>query len=140
VPPSNPDYKYIQALANAGFVIGIDPRHFAPDQNLTREQLVAIKVGVDLGGDPYKNSGLGDVKVVYPFSDVDQISKRYYDAFYGDDFDGSKNIPRIWGNIKTFQPQRSVTRAEAALALDKVGNYSPGSAEKTLGKPAQSAQ
>lgn len=135
VPTSNPDYKYIQALANAGFVIGIDAHHFAPNDVLTREQMVAIKVGVDLGGDPYKKTTIGDVHVVYPFNDIDKISKRYYDAIYGDDFSRSKNIPRVWGNIKAFQPQKPVTRAEAALCLDKVGNYSATTAAEALGKP-----
>jgi len=130
VPPSHPDYPYIQALAYAGFVVGIDQNHFAPDRNLTREEMIAIKVGRDLKGDPYKNEGLGDVREVYPFADVEKISKRYYDAVYGDDFDGSKNVPRIFGALKFFYPQRQVTRAEAALAIDKIGNYSPRTAEQ----------
>lgn len=135
VPPSQPDYKYVQALANAGFVVGIDEKHFAPDQNLTREQMIAIKVPVDLGGDPYKNIGLADVRVVFPFSDDDQISKRYYDAIYGDDFDGSRNITRVFGQMKTFQPQRPVTRSEAALCISTIGKYTPKTAAQALAKP-----
>lgn len=130
VPPSHQDYPYIQALADAGFVIGVDAKHFAPDRNLTREEMIAIKVGRDLKGDPYKNTTLADVRTVYPFADVEKINKRYWDAFYGDDFDGSKNVPRVFGALKNFNPQRQVTRAEAALCIDKVGNYSPRTAEQ----------
>ncbi len=140
VPASNPDYKYIQALANAGLVVGVDATHFAPDDDLTREQMIAIKAGLDLGGDPHKNTNLSDVKTAYPFTDDDQISKRYYDAIYGDYFDGSKNIPRVFGAIKTFHPQKPVTRAEAALTLDKIGNYSPITAEQALPQPTPSGQ
>jgi hypothetical protein len=92
--------------------------------------MIAIKVGRDLKGNPYKNSGIGDVRVAYPFADLEKINKRYYDAFYGDYFDGSKNIPRVFGAVKTFQPQRPVTRAEAALCLDEIGNYRPRTAEQ----------
>jgi hypothetical protein len=140
VPASNPDYRYIQALANAGLVVGVDATHFAPDDDLTREQMIAIKAGLDLGGDPHKNTNLSDVKTAYPFTDDDQISKRYYDAIYGDYFDGSKNIPRVFGAIKTFHPQKPVTRAEAAVALDKIGNYSPMTAEQALPQPTPSGQ
>jgi len=136
VPPSHPDYPYIQALADAGFVVGIDQKHFAPDRKLTREEMIAIKVGRDLKGDPYKDEGLGDVRAVYPFADAEKISKRYYDAVYGDDFDGSKNIPRIFGALKFFYPQRPVTRAEAALAIDKIGNYAPRTAEQVAAGPS----
>jgi hypothetical protein len=135
VPPTHPDYKYVQALANAGFVVGIDDQHFAPDANLTREQMIAIKVPVDLGGAPYKNEGLADVHAVFPFSDIDKISKRYYDAIYGDDFDGSKNITRTFGEMKTFQPQRPVTRSEAALCISTMGNYGPKNAVQAVAKP-----
>ena len=137
VPPSHPDYKYVQALANAGFVVGVDEKHFAPDQDLTREEMIAIKVPVDLGGDPYKNTGLADVRAAFPFSDVDKISRRYYDAIYGDNFDGSKNITRVFGQVRTFQPQRAVTRSDAAQCISTIGNYTPRSATEALARPAQ---
>jgi hypothetical protein len=137
VPPSHPDYKYVQALANAGFIVGVDEKHFAPDRDLSREEMIAIKVPVDLGGDPYKNTGLGDVRAAFPFSDDDKISKRYYDAIYGDNFDGSKNITRVFGQMRTFQPQRPVTRSEAAACVSTIGNYTPRSASEALARPAQ---
>jgi len=137
VPPSHPDYKFVQALANAGFVVGVDEKHFAPDQTLTREEMIAIKVPVDLGGDPYKNTGLADVRAAFPFSDDEKISTRYYDAIYGDNFDGSKNITRVFGQMRTFQPQRPVTRSEAALCISTVGNYSPRNTTGALARPTQ---
>jgi len=136
VATTHPDYPYVQALANAGFVIGVDDTHFAPDRDITREEMIAIKVGLDLKGDPYKNTGLADVRQVYPFADVERINKRYYDAIYGDDFDGSKNIPRVFGAMKRFNPQQPVTRAEAALCIDKIGTYSPRTAERAVAAPA----
>ena len=133
VPPSNPNFKYIQGVANAGIAVGVDSKHFAPDRLLTREELVAIKVPVDEGKAPDATSGtLQGVQMRWRFTDVNSINKRYYPAIY-DDYAAitSNNIQRVWGILKTFNPQKPVTRSEAALALQQVGDVT---AEKALGK------
>lgn len=122
VPPSDPDFKYIQGMANAGYVIGYDAKHFRPEQNLVREELVAIKAPFDHNGAQVdQHAGISDVRAAWGFSDIDQISKQYYASFYTDYFVSPQhNISRIWGTIKKFQPLKPVTRAEAALAADVI--------------------
>jgi S-layer homology domain len=50
VPTSHPDFRYIQGMINAGFAVGFDEKAFKPNEPLTREQMIAIKIGVDKGG------------------------------------------------------------------------------------------
>jgi hypothetical protein len=50
VPTNHPDFRYIQGVINAGFAVGFDEKAFKPDEPLTREQMIAIKIGVDKGG------------------------------------------------------------------------------------------
>src|SRR5579864_2326301 len=50
MPATNPDFKYIQGMANAGYVIGTDATHFPPDRPITREEMIAIKASRDEHG------------------------------------------------------------------------------------------
>jgi uncharacterized caspase-like protein len=121
VPPSHPDFKYVQALAKAGYAIGIDPEHFDPDSPLTREELIAIKAQVD---DEWPIDPKCD-KMFVPFKDVDEISTAYLGAIHEDtSVRTTNNISRIWGNVKDLRPQKAVTRAEAATSLVKIGHFS----------------
>jgi hypothetical protein len=121
VPPSQPDYKYIQGMADAGFVIGIDAKHFAPSRNITREELIAIYQSrvSDAKIPPVTSvAGMG-----IDFTDADKISKPYWGAFNQAWYGFYKlNIQRIFGDIKTFHPQRPATRAEAAIAVSVIKN------------------
>jgi hypothetical protein len=134
VPPSNKNYRYIQGVANAGIAVGVDAKHFAPDRILTREELIAIKVPVDEGGAPqsgFTPSALKDgVKMRWAVTDLDSINPRYYESFYADPYSTSENASRVWGVFKTFHPQKTVTRAEAALALQRIGKETAESALK----------
>jgi len=133
VPPKNPDFPYIQGLANAGYVIGIDKKHFAPNRPITREELIAIKAPVDEGGDIKGDVGMAEFDLKN-FSDVKKINKHYVAAI---DEDGSvrttQNAARIWGTLRAFSPKKPVTRSEAAIAIGEVNN---GSAAVTLGRTA----
>lgn len=126
VQPGHPDYRYIQGMANAGFVIGYDEKTFKPDKFLSREEMIAIKVGPD-GALGAQNPSFHDV--AGKFSDARSISKKYYKAIFYDTFSPGQNIPRVFGKLKTFNPQKEVTRAEAALCLEQIGY---GSAGKTM--------
>ncbi len=133
VPVKNPDFQYIQGLANAGYVIGIDKTHFAPNRTLTREELVAIKAPVDEGGDIKLDVGMAEFDL-QKFSDVKKINKHYVAAI---DEDGTvrttQNAARIWGTLRAFSPQKPVTRSEAAIAIWQIND---GSAALAMGRTA----
>lgn len=120
VPPGHPDFRYIQGMVDAGFVIGYDQTTFAPDRPLSREELVAIKSAVDYNGQ--KNSDTLQ-SAQTSWTDADKISKKYYGAFYMDRYLSSPNIPRTFGSIRAFRPQQDSTRAEAAKCLSAITNH-----------------
>jgi hypothetical protein len=130
VPPSHPDFKYVQGLANTGYVIGIDAKHFEPNRPITREEMVAIKAQVDEGA----TIAPVDVMFISQFGDAKLVNKRYTGAVH-EDFSArtTHNIGRVYGNIKMLQPQKAVTRGEAAIALSVIAN---SSAAVALGRTA----
>jgi hypothetical protein len=135
VPPSNPAFPYIQGLANAGYVIGVDATHFRPTGNLSREQMIGIKAARDAGGSNSKTD-MSSMQIRLHFTDVAKIAPPYWGAVY-DDFSAStsNNISRVYGTIKTFNPTAAVTRAEAAAALSVFSGEIPSeSAAAALGQ------
>jgi hypothetical protein len=131
VPVTNPDFPYIQGLANAGYVIGIDKKHFAPNSVLTREQLIAIKAAVDEGGNIQPYPG---VQSFLDYTDTAKINPVYATAIHEDaSVRTTRNIARIWGALKTFSPKKPVTRSEAAIAIWEIND---GSAAVALGRTA----
>jgi hypothetical protein len=131
VPANNPDFPYIQGLANSGYVIGIDKTHFAPNRTLTREELVAIKVPIDEGANITPYPGIAGF---IHYSDTAKINSRYMTAIHEDDSArATHNIARIWGSLKTFQPQKPVTRSEAAIAIWEIDD---GGAAVAMGRTA----
>jgi len=137
VPAANADFQYIQGLANAGYVIGVDATHFAPSRLLTREEMVAIKAPLD-SAPTLPSYASSDI----PFSDAAKVSKPYRAAIGADVAASggnwaytSGNLGRVYGTLKTLQPQKTVTRSEAAIALSAVGvgNSAP-SASAALGR------
>lgn len=132
VPSTLPDFKYIQGMANAGYVIGVDATHFAPDRPITREEMIAIKASRDESG---TNMNPVDIQFI-PYADKAKIAKVFTGAIHEDtSVRTSNNIARVWGPIKTLNPQMPVTRAEAALCLSAFGGEIPeASAAKTVGR------
>jgi hypothetical protein len=148
VPPTHPNFRYIQGLFNTGFVSGFDETAFGPDRPLSREQMIAIKIGVDRGG-VYNfqkleedwaelNTKLG--RNVPSWSDREQISKRFIPAFNSEyykylSFSGVfliegnsfKNVDRTFGVTAVLKPQQPVTRAEAAVCLSLFGEHTQDS-------------
>jgi S-layer homology domain len=149
VPPTHRDFRYIQGVANAGIAVGYDATTFKPDEPLTREQMIAIKIGVDKGGiekeiiDPNKVEVASDNVSAYKlatgvpdWTDRSQISPKFisgfnseYYTFWGDSGKYSRrqnkfnNVERTFGVIKAFRPQNPVTRAEAAVCISQMGNH-----------------
>jgi S-layer homology domain len=122
VPQSNQYWKYIQALSDAGYVVGVDATHFAPDRLLTRQEMVAIKYQVDTG---YKKTpDPSDNATDLPeFVDANQVSKLYITMIIDDLHDGgTHNIARIWGKTVYLHPTQSLTRAEAAASLSDIAD------------------
>lgn len=123
VSSAHPYYKYVQALSNAGFSVGYQDGTFRPDKPITREELVAIKVGVDLGksSEPQK----GQMGFVWKFSDAADVDERYsgyiHDDYYISGPNGS-NIKRAFGKIGAFKPRQAVLRCEAAATLWQFGH------------------
>jgi len=142
VPKSNPDFKYIQGMANSGFVVGIDKNHFAPDRPLTREEMIAILMSRDANSSPLPkpvppsgwNYSAGGWSLPVDFTDRDKVSKPYWGAFqlnngYGNSY-AVDAVKRVYGNTKIFDPLKAVTRAEVAVALQEIDHRT---AATTLG-------
>ena len=147
--PSDPDFPYVQGLSDAGIAVGFPDKSFKPDQPLTREQMIAIKSGLDRGGvSPsfQKNNDADGHYAKYhlpPWKDRDQVSKTYVPAIATDLSDESHdapiaNIGRTFGAIAVFRPQQPVTRAQAAVLMSVIGAHSEQSMYEN--KPRSVAQ
>lgn len=118
VPSTSPYWKYVQALTDAGFAVGVDAKHFAPDRLINRQEMVAIKTQVDHGSKIVANP---NDKATDQFVDRDSIDKLYRTIVNADMFDGSThNFSRVWGKTNYFHPQKPVTRGEAAVSLSEI--------------------
>ena len=116
IPPSHPDFALIQGLANAGLIGGTgDP--FRPNDPLLREELVQWKIPLDLR-QPLPNATLETVSQSWGFKDSDRISEKALSAVFADaQLRDISNIRRSFGFTTLLQPQKPVTRAEAAASL-----------------------
>lgn len=122
VPPTYPDFRYIQGMVNAGFPIGYEQNTFKPNELLTREQMISIKVGLDAGRIQPTSAQLP------PWTDKAQISHQFLpsiEAEYESSNRQIQNIERTFGAIISFQPQASVTRAQAAVCIFAIGDHTP---------------
>ncbi|RAQ45839.1 S-layer homology domain-containing protein [Arthrospira sp. O9.13F] len=122
VPANHPYFSEIQGLAEAGLIpssLSGDTTavQFRPDAPLTREYLILWKVPLDI------RQGLpqGTVDAVeqrWGFQDASKINSNAIRAILADFDNGDNaNIRRVFGFTTLFQPQKTVTRAEAATAL-----------------------
>ena len=123
-PPSHPAYKFIQAIANAGYSIGYKDGTFRPDKPLTREEMMGIKVGLDVGKDipPYRSQ----MENVWKYSDGKSVDERFT-GFIEQDYYVSgpfgSNTQRAFAKIGTFKPKPAVLRYEAAGTLWQQGQF-----------------
>jgi len=130
----DPDFPYVQGLSDAGIAVGFPDKSFKADQPLTREQMIAIKSGLDRGG-LHKSYATDESYARYnlpPWKDKDKVAKTYVGAIATDIEDDPKsagaakidNIGRTFGAIAMFRPQQAVTRAQAAVLLNVIGAHS----------------
>lgn len=119
VTEANPDFKYIQGMADAGWSVGFPDKTFRPDEVLTREQMIGIKNPIDWNTESYN----GYQKA---WSDGDKINKNFLTQMSTEAFglyqcNGNNNWSRIFGKTKVCIPQKPVSRAEAAMCVWAVG-------------------
>ncbi len=137
VKPNNPDFEAIQSLAEAGLIpsrLTEDSNNvlFKPDAPLTREDLLAWKVPLDMRQSLPKAS-IEAIKESWGFQDAGNIDSTAIRALYADFQNGDRsNVRRIFGYTTLFQPKKPVTRAEAAASLWYFGFQGDGVTAKEI--------
>lgn len=137
VPSSHPNFPYIQGLAEAGFIPSplsgdSDQTAFQPDNPLTRETLLRWKVPVDFRK-ILSSTTAAKVQEVWGFKDTNRISAPALSSIFADHRNGElANIRRLLGSALLFQPQKPVTRAEAAATLWFIGLTGEGYSVKDV--------
>lgn len=132
VPTSDPDFDVIQGLAEAGFIPSsltndTSALAFRPDAPLTRETLVAWKVPLDRR-QALPQTTLDQIDETWGFQDAAKVDTRALQALYIDFQNGDKsNVRRLFGYTTLFQPKKSVTQKEAAIAISYFGFQGDGS-------------
>lgn len=125
-PKTNPDFPYIQGLAAAGYLpsslTGSVTPLFRPDAPLTRETLLQWKVPLDIQRN-LTTTAVDRIEQTWGFKDSNRISPEALSATAADFQNGDlSNVRRIFGATLLLQPQKPVTRAEAAASLWYMGN------------------
>ncbi|WP_009544009.1 S-layer homology domain-containing protein [Crocosphaera subtropica] len=126
---SHPDFNYIQAAYDAGYIVGFEDGTFQPNNPLTREQMIALKSQLDSSGSDSRNADRlrHFASRTMGYTDVEQMSDQYlkYLVFDAWNAAGSKNFVRVYGQTRIYSPKRPVTRAEAAILLTKFRKGKP---------------
>ncbi|MBF2098406.1 MAG: S-layer homology domain-containing protein [Gloeomargaritaceae cyanobacterium C42_A2020_066] len=145
VPASDPDFGVIQGLADAGLIPSpltgqATQVSFRPDAPVTRETLLLWKGPLDSQG-AVPNASLEAITQVWGFKDVSKLDPQALGVVLADHALGEQStIRRVWGRTLLLQPQKSVTRAEAAAALWAMGPAGRGvTAADMLNRPTPSA-
>jgi S-layer homology domain len=131
VPSTNPDFPSIQGLAEAGIIpspLSGDNTSilFRPEAPLTREQMILWKVPLDTR-QPLPAASLDAVKQTWGFQDAGKIDSRALRAVIADFQNGEQsNIRRVFGYTTLFQPKKTVTLGEVAVAIWYFGANSEG--------------
>lgn len=135
VTEANPDFKFIQGMADAGWSVGFPDKTFRPDEVLTREQMIAIKNPIDWNNESYN----GYQKA---WSDADKINKNFLTQMSTEAFglyqcNGNNNWSRIYGKTKVCIPQKPVSRAEAAMCVWAIGAKGEPKYTAAVGRPKE---
>lgn len=131
IPNNHPDFTIIQGLANAGLIA--TGERFRPNDPLLREELVQWKIPLDLR-QSLPNATWDGIRQTWGFKDSDLISENALGAIFADaQLRDLSNIRRSFGFTTLLQPQKPVTRAEAAATLWYFGTEIDGiSANKVI--------
>ncbi|MGL4880913.1 MAG: S-layer homology domain-containing protein, partial [Waterburya sp.] len=131
VKVNSPNFGAIQGLAEAGLVpsrLTEDSTNllFRPNAPLTREDLLAWKVPLDMR-QALPQASIKALEESWGFQDAADINSTALRALYGDFQNGDRsNVRRIFGYTTLFQPKKPVTRAEAAVSLWYFGYQGDG--------------
>ncbi|XVE64238.1 hypothetical protein DITRI_Ditri07aG0085200 [Diplodiscus trichospermus] len=127
ITPEDPDFSSIQGLAEAGLISSklsnqnlhndnLAPFYFFPESPLSRQDLVSWKMALDKRQFPE-----ADQKILYQLSgfiDIDKINPDAWPAIVADLSAGEQGIIALaFGCTRLFQPNKPVTKAQAAVAL-----------------------
>lgn len=126
VPRSDPDFAAIQGLAEAGIIPSrltspTAPTRFQPDQPLTRSNLVAWKVSLDVPG-ALPPATVAEVAKIWGFQDAAKISTPALGALVADAGNEPSTVRRVWGRTRLFLPDKSVSQVQALAALWSLGS------------------
>lgn len=129
VDKDDPDFPFIQGLAEAGLISSrlTDNQSaiaFNPDEPLTREDLISWKVPLDFR-QSFPTTTIDNIKETWGFQDTNKIRPEVWQKLYIDWQNGENaNVRRGFGFTTLFQPQKSVTKEEAAIILNRFGYQS----------------
>ncbi|XVF09893.1 hypothetical protein REPUB_Repub07fG0136200 [Reevesia pubescens] len=127
ITPEDPDFSSIQGLAEAGLISSklsnqdllnddLGPFYFSPESPLSRQDLVSWKMALEKRQLPE-----ADRKRIYQISgfiDIDKINPDAWPALVADLSAGEQGIIALaFGCTRLFQPNKPVTKAQAAVAL-----------------------
>ncbi|KAK8516168.1 hypothetical protein V6N12_013575 [Hibiscus sabdariffa] len=127
ITAEDPDFSSIQGLAEAGLISNklsnqdlfsnnLGPFYFSPDSPLSRQDLVCWKMALEKRQPPE-----ADRKILYQLSgfiDIDKINPDAWPALIADLSTGEQGITALaFGCTRMFQPNKPVTKAQAAIAI-----------------------
>ena len=132
IPSSDPDFAILQSLADAGILpstLSRDTKNegkndrFKPSEALTREELLRWKIPLDSRPSQADVPPIESLRKTLPFQDLSKVIHPETLRLVALDLKNGdrSNLRRSLGYTTLLQPQRSVTRAEAATVLWSIG-------------------
>ncbi|MFS7993405.1 putative S-layer domain-containing protein [Helianthus anomalus] len=132
ISAEDPDFEYIQALAEAGVVLSklsgenltsdLDSIkssggvNFFPERLISREDLIGWRAKLEYQVMPGLNEEILRNKI--GFLDARELKSDVLAVLFRDTLTNEKSIMRkVFGQIKRFQPAKPCTKAQAAVAL-----------------------
>lgn len=116
IPSTDKDFAIVQGMQDAGISVGFPDKTFQPDIPITREQAVALSLGVDCSYDGNWSKDPTEAYIFLPaWKDKAAVSKTYAPILASCGDATTDTVGRVWGKVTVFRPQMNVTRAEAAL-------------------------
>ncbi|KAL7147458.1 hypothetical protein ABFS83_06G108700 [Erythranthe nasuta] len=130
ITPEDPDFPSIQGLAEAGLIASklsrsdmqsydnedSSPIYFSPESPLSRQDLVSWKMALEKRQLPVVDGKI--LQQVSGFIDIEKIDPGAWPALVADLEAGDQGIITLaFGYTRLFQPEKPVTKAQAAIAL-----------------------
>ncbi|KAI3471143.1 hypothetical protein Pfo_027806 [Paulownia fortunei] len=130
ITPEDPDFPSIQGLAEAGLIASKLSRrdmqsygdedtssiYFSPESPLSRQDLVSWKMALEKRQLPVVDKK--NLQQLSGFIDIDKINPDAWPALVADLAAGEQCIITLaFGYTRLFQPEKPVTKAQAAIAL-----------------------